>query len=359
MTATGRREGARLFNIAIDSGQLRQAWLPYDTPGACKRFLNKIVPSCGILIEREVWPNLIHEANLRGIPMVLASARLSERSAKRGQLAGRVLRDAYAGLDRVLAQTEQDATRLRTCGARHVKICGNIKFDVVAPADQITLGRTWRKIWNRPVIIIASTQEGEETAFIHALVTREWPHGNQDTPLLVIVPRHPERFDSVAAQLAEAGLRWIRRTAIDLQHPLPEGVQVLLGDSMGELPAYYAAGDVAIVAGGFIATGGQNLIEPCAVGTPVVVGPHARNFAQVTQEALSVGAVLRATDPADALDIALKLMDNAPTRANMVAAGLRYVASHVGAGKRVLDNVAQLLAARGLVPGQINTATQR
>lgn len=352
-TATGRREGARLFGVAIESGQLRQAWLPYDTPGACRRFLDEIAPSCGILIEREVWPTMIHEAGTRGVPMILASARLSERSARRGRYAGRVLRDAYAGLDRVLAQTQHDAARLRASGARNVQVCGNIKFDVAVPLDQAALGRTWRQMWQRPAVIVASTHDGEEAAFIQAYAGRAWFREGRDLPLLVIVPRHPERFDAVAAQLAHTRLNWTRRTAIDLLRPLPEGLQVLLGDSMGELPAYYAAADVAIVAGSFIATGGQNLIEPCAVGTPVVVGPHANNFMQFTQEAIVAGAALRAPDPSAALDIAIELTANATARADMVAAGQRYVASHRGAVERTVREVAQLLAERRIIPGKV------
>ncbi|ANN67800.1 glycosyltransferase N-terminal domain-containing protein [Bordetella bronchialis] len=135
--AAGRREGARLFSPAIESGHLRQAWLPYDTPGACRRFLEEIAPSCGILLERDVWPTMVHEAKARGIPMVLASARMSERSARRGRYAGRVLREAYAGLDRVLARTEQDAARLRRCGARDVAVCGGLGSDMPNPGDPI------------------------------------------------------------------------------------------------------------------------------------------------------------------------------------------------------------------------------
>nr|WP_066638297.1 3-deoxy-D-manno-octulosonic acid transferase [Bordetella sp. H567] len=274
-TATGRREGTRLFGVAIDAGHLRQAWLPYDTPGACRRFLDEVAPSCGILIEREVWPNMIHEANARGVPMVLASAPLSERSARRSRYAARVLREAYAGLDQVLAQSEADAVRLRASGARAVEVCGNIKFDMAVPADQVALGRAWREMWRRRVVVVASTHEGEEAAVLQAYASRAWPDEGRNAPLLIIVPRHPERFEAVAAQLAETRLRWVRRSATDLLRPLPEGTQIMLGDSMGELATYYAADDVAIVAGGFVAAGGQNLIEPCAVGTPVIVGPHA------------------------------------------------------------------------------------
>lgn len=361
-TATGRREGARLYGAAIDAGQLRQAWLPYDTPGACRRFLEEVAPSCGILLEREVWPNMIHEANARNVPMVLASARLSERSARRSRYAGRVLRDAYAGLDRVLAQTEQDAARLRSCGARNVQVCGNIKFDMTASGDQIALGRAWRRIWDRHAVVIASTHEGEESAFIQAYMAREHGgHGVQgrhgEAPLLIIVPRHPDRFDAVAAQLAHSGLRWARRSAVDLLQPLPPATQILLGDSMGELYTYYAASDVAIVAGSFFATGGQNLIEPCAVGTPVVIGPQAHNFTEATLDALSSGAALRAADAADALDTAIKLLDNAPARADMTAAGRNYVALHMGASERILGAVSQLLSERGLIPGKLGAVS--
>ncbi|ARP82566.1 hypothetical protein CAL12_18255 [Bordetella genomosp. 8] len=382
-TATGRREGAHLYGAAIDAGQLRQAWLPYDTPGACRRFLEEVAPSCGILLEREVWPNMIHEANARGVPMVLASARLSERAARRGRYAGRVLRDAYAGLDRVLAQTEQDAASLRSCGARNVQVCGNIKFDIAASGDQIALGRAWRRTWGRRVVVIASTHEGEEAAFLRAYAGQlgnagstgdAWDAGDgswtgqagqvgaetgqpSETPLLVIVPRHPARFDAVATQLAHSGLRWVRRSAVDLLQPLPAGTQVVLGDSTGELFTYYAASDVAIVAGGFSAAGGQNLMEPCMAGTPVVVGPHARNFSQATQDALSSGAVLRATNAVSALNTAIALLDNAPARDDMIVAGRTYVASHMGATERILGAVSQLMVERGLIPGKVGAVS--
>ncbi|OZI19509.1 hypothetical protein CAL26_18005 [Bordetella genomosp. 9] len=378
-TATGRREGGRLHGAAIDAGQLRQAWLPYDTPGACRRFLEEVAPSCGILLEREMWPAMVHEANARGIPMVLASARLSERSARRGRYVGRVLREAYAGLDRVLAQTEQDAARLRACGARDVQVCGNIKVDMAVCAEQIALGRAWRRMWGRRVVVIASTHEGEEAAFLQAYAGqlgnggdagRTGPAGSataagagaeaeagtrqdSESPLLIIVPRHPGRFDAVATRLAHSGLRWVRRSAVDLLQPLPAGTQIVLGDSTGELFTYYAASDVAVVAGGFSAAGGQNLMEPCMAGTPVVVGPHAGNFSQATQDALSSGAALRAADAGSALNTAIALLDNAPARDDMIAAGRTYVASHKGATERILGAVSQLMVERGLVPGKV------
>jgi len=344
MTATGRREGGRLFADAIARGQLRQCWVPYDLPGACRRFLAAMRPRCGLLIEREVWPNLVHAANAAGIPMALVSGRLSARSVQRGRYAGRVLREAYAGLSRVLAQTEADAQRLRAAGAAQPQACGNIKFDAAVSGHQLARGRAWRAAWNRPAIAVASTHEGEEAAFAQALAARA---GAQYAPLLVIVPRHPDRFDAVAAALRAAGLRVARRTEVPALQPLPAGTQVLLGDTMGEMAAYYAACDVAIVAGGFMARGGQNLIEACAAGAPVVVGPHARNFRQATEEAIAAGAARRAADPADALAQAAALLADAPARRAMAEAGRRYVASHAGAVVRCLEALDGLLGASG------------
>ncbi|OZI64462.1 3-deoxy-D-manno-octulosonic acid transferase [Bordetella genomosp. 11] len=344
MTATGRREGSKLFAVAIERGQLRQAWLPYDLPGACSRFFATMNPVCGVLIEREVWPNLIHEANRRSVPMIMASARLSARSARRGLHAGRVLREAYAGLDIVLAQSEADAQRLRAAGARRVETCGNLKFDSVPSEHQMARGRAWRAAWDRPVITVASTHEGEEAEFARAVAGRAAELGNA---LLVVVPRHPERFDAVEKQLQACGLRVARRTAIDPWQPQPAHTQVLLGDSMGELATYYAASDVAIVAGSFIAEGGQNLIEACAAGVPVVVGPHARNFQQVTDEAIAAGAALRRPSAGAAIDAAAGLLGDVSAGAAMAAAGLRYVASHAGVVRRTMMCLEAFLSTHG------------
>jgi 3-deoxy-D-manno-octulosonic-acid transferase len=342
MTATGRREGARLFAQAIERGQLQQSWLPYDLPAACRRFYAAMRPRCGILIEREVWPNLIHAANQTGLPVALVSARLSARSARGGQrYGGNVLRQAYAGLDLVLAQTEDDAQRLRASGAREVCVAGNIKFDAAVPPAQVERGRTWKQAWNRQVITIASTQDGEEAAFISALAARRPSPGT----LVVLIPRHPERFDGVFELLQAAGLKTVRRSRIAPEQPLPEDTQVLLGDSMGEMASYYAASDVAIVAGSFIAHGGQNLIEACATGTPVIVGPHTQNFEQAATEGIAAGAVLRLPDAAGALSAAQDLLDGPARLAAMSQAGLRYVARHAGAVQRVLDAMGPLLEA--------------
>ena len=342
MTATGRREGARLFAQAVEQGQLRQSWLPYDLPGACRRFYAAMRPRCGILIEREVWPNLIHVANQAGLPVALVSARLSARSARASQrYGGSALRQAYAGLDLVLAQTEDDAQRLRETGARAVSVAGNIKFDAAVSPAQVERGHAWKQAWNRQVATIASTQDGEEAAFIEALAARRPGPGT----LIVLIPRHPERFDGVFELLQSAGLQTTRRSRIDPAQPLPEGTQVLLGDSMGEMASYYAASDVAIVAGSFIAHGGQNLIEACAAGTPVIVGPHTQNFEQATAEGIAAGAALRLPDAAGALSAALDLLDDPGMRTAMSQAGLRYVARHAGAVRRVMDALGPLLEA--------------
>lgn len=347
MTATGRREGARLFTQAIEQGQLQQSWLPYDLPAACRRFYAAVQPRCGILIEREVWPNLIHAANRIGLPVALVSARLSARSARAGQrYGGSALRQAYAGLDKVLAQTEGDAQRLRDSGAREVAVTGNIKFDAAVSPAQIERGRSWKQAWRRKVVAIASTQDGEEAAFIAALAA----HAPDPGVLAVLIPRHPERFDGVYELLQAAGLQTARRSRIDPAQSLPQDTQVLLGDSMGEMASYYAASDAAIVAGSFIAHGGQNLIEACATGTPVIVGPHTQNFEQATIEGIAAGAALRLPDAAGALSAAFDLLGDDDRRGAMGQAGLRYVARHAGAVQRVLDALAPLIEAPARAP---------
>ncbi len=309
MTATGRREGARLFAGAISRGQLRQSWLPYDLPGACTRFLAAMRPRCGILIEREVWPNLIHAANARGVPVMLASGRLSERSARRGRHAGSVLRDAYAGLE-AGCWPRRRTTRAACARPAPAPPPSAATSSSTPPCRRPRPSAAWHggEAWGRPVITVASTHEGEEAAFARALAARLGEGGRNEQALLVIVPRHPERFDCVAAQLQAAGLKTARRSRIDPLRPLPAGTQVLLGDSMGEMASYYAASDAAIVAGGFVPRGGQNLIEACATGTPVVVGPHTRHFKQATQEAIAAGAAVRAADAQAALSAALDLL---------------------------------------------------
>lgn len=332
-TATGRAEGARLFGDAIAHGQLRQAWLPYDLPGSVARFLDRYAPRCGVLIEREIWPNLLAAARDRNVPMTLVSARFSESSLRQARWLGEALRQALGGLDAVLAQTDDDARRLRQAGARMAEVTGNLKFDLALAPGQVEAGRAWRDALGRPVVALASTREGEDEMFVQALRARIGR--SVDEPLYLLIPRHPQRFDEAHARLLAAGLATQRRSAGG--SPPGPRTAVLLGDSLGEMAFYYAAADVAVVAGSFAPLGGQNLIEACAAGTPVIVGPHTRNFEQAVRDALAAGAAVRVQDAAAAVDTALELLRDAPRRQAMQAAALAFTQAHAGATGRTMQ----------------------
>lgn len=365
MTATGRAEGQRLFADAISRGQLRQAWLPYDFPGATRRFMRGYRPRCGLLIEREIWPNLLAAARQAGVPMALVSARYSASSLRQATRMGSVMREALGGLDLVLAQTAEDAGRLAQAGAPTPVVTGNLKFDLVLPAAQVQAGREWRARIGRPVIAIASTREGEDAPFIEAIKhygngsghaagnpasnSASDPANNSansatgspiDAPLFLLIPRHPQRFDDAARLLSEAGVSYVRRSAGG--DPAPE-TRVLLGDSLGEMAFYYAASDVAIVAGSFAPLGGQNLIEACAAGVPVIVGPHTFNFQQAAEDAIAAAAATRKSDPAQATDAALAMLKDEAQRQEASHAARAWFELHAGATRRTMDALAPWL----------------
>lgn len=337
VTATGRAEGARLFQDAIGRGQLRQAWLPYDFPGATRRFMARHQPRCGLLIEREIWPNLLAAARGAKVPMVLVSARYSASSLRQAGRMGSVMREALGGLAAVLAQTSEDATRLAQAGAPAPIVTGNLKFDLVLPASQVQAGRAWRARLGRPVVAVASTREGEDGPFIEAIKRHA---GKPGAPLFLLIPRHPQRFDEAAGLLAGAGLAFARRS----QGGEPAAdVAVLLGDTLGEMAFYYAASDVAIVAGSFAPLGGQNLIEACAAGVPVIVGPHTYNFKQAAQDAIEARAAQRAPDAGQAVDMAMAMLADGARRQGASVAARRWFDTHAGATGRTLDALAPWL----------------
>ena len=339
MTATGRAEGARLFEAAIARGQLRQTWLPYDFPEAAERFLAATRPRCGLIVEREIWPNVLAAARAAGVPMALVNGRFSPGSLRRARRQGEVMREALAGLDRVLVQTEEDGARLAEAGAAHINVTGNLKFDVSLPAAQLDAGRQWRAACGRPVIAIASTREGEDAPFAAAIAAAR---AQAPRALFLLIPRHPHRFDEAARHLADAGLSVARRS----QRPgVPDAaVDVVLGDSLGEMPFYYACADVAIVAGSFAPLGGHNLIEACAAGTPVIVGPHTHNFEQAVADAIEAGAAERAADAAAAVSLAQAWLRDAPSLARKADAARRWTATHAGAVARTVTAISDWLA---------------
>lgn len=345
-TATGREAGRALLREGD-----AQAWLPYDTPGAVRRFLRRHRPLAGVVMETEVWPNLLHEAHAAGVPLVLASARLSARSAARGQRLAALLHPALACFDAVLAQTEADAARLRAAGARGLQVMGNLKFDLTPSPAQLAQGRAWRdrlQALNRPVVLAAVTREGEEAALLTAWRQRVAAQALQPgaaRPLLVVVPRHPQRFDEVAAllQAPPQGLVLARRSAW-ADGPPPEALaaDAWLGDSLGEMPLWYALADVALLGGSFEPLGGQNLIEAAACGCPLLMGPHTYNFAQAAEDALAAGAASRVADLPAAVDAALAWLRDGSAAARVPAAQA-FAAAHRGAAARMARAVVALL----------------
>lgn len=324
MTPTGRETGNALFGDRVT-----RCYLPYDYPGAVARFLDRFRPAIGVLMETEVWPNLIHTAVSHDIPLYLVNARLSERSLRGYQRTGALARDAMRGFRAIAAQTEGDAARLRKLGVERISVTGNLKFDFEVPALQVEQGKILRQpVGARPVLLAASTREGEEVLLLDAA-----QRSGLRNALLVIVPRHPQRFDEVAALVAARGLRMQRRSA---GAPVTADTTVLLGDSMGEMFMYYAASDVVLMGGSFLPYGAHSLIEPCALGRPVIIGPSTYNFAEATDAAVVAGAAVRVNDPAEALAVALQLAADPARLQRMGTAGLEFTAAHRGATQRVL-----------------------
>jgi 3-deoxy-D-manno-octulosonic-acid transferase len=346
MTPSGRATSVQLFGDRV-----LRCYLPYDLPHAVRRFLRTWRPSLGIVMETEVWPTLIDECRAADVPLVLTNARMSARSFKRAVRFGAAAREVFGGFTRVLAQSPSDAERLSALGARNVAVLGNLKFDMATPPDIVARGRAWRAaIGSRPVWVAASTREGEEALVLDAFAALAL-----DDALLILVPRHPQRFDEVAALVERRGLRAMRRSAwggaaqaaaaagADSIKPLPREVKVLLGDSMGELGAYYAASDVAFIGGSLLPLGGQNLIEACAVGVPVLIGPHVFNFSQATADAVAAGAAVQAADPAELGRVLGELFADKSRRVAMSAAASAFAARHRGATGRTVDVLSALL----------------
>ena len=339
MTPTGRATGKALF--ARHGARLIQSYLPYDIGSMVGRFIAHFGPSVCILMETEVWPNLIALCGKSQVPVALVNARLSERSLGKARRFGTLMLDAARGIALVAAQTEADAARVRTLGVAHVEVTGSIKFDVLAPAPMVATGVRLRgRIGTRPVLLCASTREGEEELILAAFQRTAIPADM----LLIIVPRHPQRFDSVAAMIAGRGLTMLRRSHMAPDgSSVPAGVQVLLGDSMGEMFAYYAACDCAFIGGSLLPLGGQNLIEACALGKPVLIGPHTFNFAVVTDDAIAAGAAMLVPD-ADTLMLQVsRLLEDDPLCSAMGRQALSFAWQHRGATLRTLALLAPLI----------------
>jgi len=328
-TATGRDAGRALMKPGDT-----QAWLPLDTPGAVRRFLRRTRPAIGLLMETEIWPQLLQAAREAGVPMVLANARLSQKSARRGAQLAALMRPAAEAVAEVLAQTADDVTRLREAGAREVALCGNLKFDVHPSEALVARGRAWRAAVGRPVVLAAITREGEE-----AMLLAEWGRAPGPRPFLVVVPRHPQRFDEVGALLAQGGLRVARRSSWgDAPGDADLGVDAWLGDSLGEMPLYYGLADVALLGGSFMPLGGHNLIEAAACGCPIVMGPSTFNFAEAARQAVLAGAGWQEADMAHAVRRALQVAGG-DLREVASARAIDYASTHRGAAARMAERV--------------------
>jgi 3-deoxy-D-manno-octulosonic-acid transferase len=344
MTPTGRQTSELLYG-----NRVLRSYLPYDYSGAMNRFVDHWQPTIAIIIETELWPNLMAACSRRAIPVCLVNGRLSERSLRKGLRLRWLITPALQQFSAIAAQSQADAKRLQELGAEHLTITGNMKFDISPPQKQLELGRSWRGRLGGRTVLAASTREGEER-----LLLAQWHLANAakgiDTTLLVIVPRHPQRFDEVADLIAEAGFKVLRRSQVlaaqddgaSSQQPGDQrfsfdGSQVLLGDSMGEMFAYYAMADVAILGGSLLEHGGQNLIEPCSVGTPVIMGPHTFNFEEAAEQASALGAAIRVGNAKQAVLSALALINDSERRSQMSANGTAFTGDHSGATRKTLD----------------------
>lgn len=330
MTPTGRAAGREVYGDSVI-----QAYLPYDYPGAVARFLRHFRPQFGLLMETEIWPNLLAASAQRKVPLFLVNARLSERSARGYQRFSALSGPAFRALQGIAAQTAADAGRLSLLGADPVSVAGNLKFDVEPDAAKLALGDGWRTaLAGRAICLAASTREGEEAALLAAWRTLARPD-----ILLVIVPRHPQRFAEVASLVEGAGFSLERRS-----QSLPTAATaVWLGDSMGEMPAYYRMADVALIGGSLAPLGGQNLIEAAACACPVLIGPHTFNFKQATEDAIAEGAARRIVDAQDWANAVDELLGDPVALAGMREAALRFSGVHRGATRRTLDFIRQQL----------------
>ena len=350
-TATGWAQGQSLLRPGD-----AQAWYPWDTPEATRRFLRQHQPCCGVLMETEVWPAMVQACQQAHVPLFLANARLNDSSWRSAQRWAWLSGPAYRGLSAVWAQSDADAQRLRSLGARVQAVLGNLKFDVQARPEALAQAQAWRAHWHsgshqRPVVMLASTREGEEAQWLDAMAARpERQQALVDAGVLwLLVPRHPQRFDEVHRALQSRGLAVYRRSA------LPPGAaawpeharraQVFLGDSVGEMAVYFQAADMALLGGSFKPLGGQNLIEAAAFGCPVIIGPHTFNFAQAAEGAEASGAARRVADMDAALDQVLAWLQQPAVLAQARQQGWQMVAQSRGSAQRCAQALKAALAA--------------
>ena len=335
-TPTGAQRVRALFGDSV-----RHAYLPYDLPGAVRRFLASTTPALAIVMEREIWPNLFRACYARRIPILLASARISDRSGQRHRRFAGLFRDALACDVTIAAQTDADAERFRAIGipAAAVHVTGNVKFDLEVPQDVRRAGSHIRaEFAHRPVWIAGSTHEREEDIVLDA---HERVRAARNDALLLLVPRHPNRFDAVKSWLRGRNVRFVTRSA---REAIAADTSVLLVDTLGELLNFYAAANVAFVGGSLVPIGGHNLLEPAALNRPIIVGPHTFNAADVAQMFLSNGAAVQVESASELGAAVLDLLTNAARRDQMIARAHAILQANRGALARLLALAEKLLS---------------
>jgi 3-deoxy-D-manno-octulosonic-acid transferase len=345
-TATGRTQGRSL----LQTGDV-QVWQPWDTRSAVGRFLTHFQPRIGLLVETEVWPNMVVACSARNVPLCLVNARMSEKSLKAAKRLAWLARPAYAGLQAVWAQAAPDAARLASLGASVSGVFGNFKFDAVPNNVQVQQGREWHRSQTKPVIVFANTRDGEEAIFLQSLKRNRSlalvQYSDKATKNIaftavqwMLVPRHPQRFGAVAALCEAEGFSVSRRSHWSAG---PGQADIWLGDSMGEMALYYALSDVALLGGSFASLGGHNLIEATACGCPVVMGPHTFNFSQAAELAVEAGAAFAQPDMEQAMAKALAMVASKSDLDTARSAALALGQEHGGAAKRTAIAVRALL----------------
>lgn len=345
MTASGRSTSAQIFASAIERGCLRQVYLPYDFCWPVTRFFRHFQPSKGLLMETEVWPGLLVFAQAAQVPIYLINGRLSNKSLRKFKRFGALSKTLFQLFTGIAAQSQNDQAHYLQFDVKNIQTTGNLKFDVNLSKESIVQGEQWRRtLWpNQKVLMAASTREGEEQIIIQAFLKMQ----HQPKPLLLMVPRHLQRVSEIIDLAKQAHLRVIKRSEFVKEQIVV--ADILIGDTFGEMAAYYAASDLILMGGTFGDTGGQNLIEPCALGKPVILGPSTYNFSQVSTNAIQMGAAVRvgdylkeASSETDQLitQLAVTLDTHLaqPERLEaMGSQGRAFTEEHQGATKRVLN----------------------
>ncbi len=333
MTPTGRSMAAELF-----STRATIAYLPYDFPSAIRGLITHFKPRFLLIMETEIWFNLVATCRADNLPVLLVNARLSERSragyAKFAPIRA-LVGEALSQIDVVAAQSADDAARFTSLGAKNVVVTGNMKFDFVPDEELVAMGKAWRAALptaKKSVLLIANSRDGEERMLLTAY-KKVFDGAARKDILLVVVPRHPQRFNDVFQLIQDAGFAVAKRSVTAA--PVAD-VEVWQGDSMGEMVAYYALCDVAIIGGSFEALGGHNLIEAAAVGKPVIIGEHVFNFSEAVKLGKEAGAVLQVTGAEDAMSNAKRLLENNALKTEVCIAAALFAQRHRGATARTL-----------------------